>query len=171
MPNRVIAYIIDAIILFVIFLVVNIVLGGILPRATVVADPNNPLGFRVDQPIVTILIFALLNFAITAAYFVYSWTAMRGSPGMKVLGMQIGSERDGSTITINQAFMRFLFLGAPFGIAQALTGISSLGIIIVIATIAYFIFLLVTTAQSPTKQGFHDKQAHTMVVKAARSVA
>ncbi len=170
-PNRVIAYIIDAIILFVIFLVVNIVLGGILPRATVVADPNNPLGFRVDQPIVTILIFALLNFAITAAYFVYSWTAMRGSPGMKVLGMQIGSERDGSTITINQAFMRFLFLGAPFGIAQALTGISSLGIIIVIATIAYFIFLLVTTAQSPTKQGFHDKQAHTMVVKAARSVA
>jgi uncharacterized RDD family membrane protein YckC len=34
----------------------------------------------------------------------------------------------------------------------------------------WFIVLLVTTAQSPTKQGIHDKYARTMVVKAARSV-
>jgi hypothetical protein len=33
------------------------------------------------------------------------------------------------------------------------------------------IYLLYTTAQSPTKQGFHDKFVGSMVVKAARSVA
>jgi uncharacterized RDD family membrane protein YckC len=32
------------------------------------------------------------------------------------------------------------------------------------------LYLLYTTAQSPTKQGFHDVFAHTMVVKAARTV-
>ena len=34
----------------------------------------------------------------------------------------------------------------------------------------WFIFLLVTTAQSPTKQGWHDKFANTQVVKAAKTV-
>ena len=32
----------------------------------------------------------------------------------------------------------------------------------------WFIALLVTTAQSPTKQGLHDRYAKTMVVKAVR---
>ena len=32
------------------------------------------------------------------------------------------------------------------------------------------IALLVTTAQSPTKQGLHDRYAHTIMVKAARSI-
>jgi uncharacterized RDD family membrane protein YckC len=32
------------------------------------------------------------------------------------------------------------------------------------------IFLLYTTANSPTKQGWHDVFANTMVVKAAKSV-
>jgi len=34
----------------------------------------------------------------------------------------------------------------------------------------WVIALLVTTAQSPTKQGLHDKFAGTVVVKAARAV-
>ena len=32
----------------------------------------------------------------------------------------------------------------------------------------WFLYLLYTTAKSPTKQGFHDVFANTMVVKAAR---
>jgi hypothetical protein len=40
-----------------------------------------------------------------------------------------------------------------------------------LAGLVYIIFLLYTTAQSPTKQGYHDHFAHTMVVKATRAVA
>ena len=32
----------------------------------------------------------------------------------------------------------------------------------------YFAYLLYSTAKSPTKQGFHDKYANSVVVKAAR---
>ena len=35
----------------------------------------------------------------------------------------------------------------------------------------WYLILLGTTVSSPTKQGIHDKQAHTMVVKAARMAA
>ena len=44
---------------------------------------------------------------------------------------------------------------------------SPLGLVI---AIGWPIYLLMTTAQSPTKQGLHDIFAHTMVVKAARAV-
>ena len=47
----------------------------------------------------------------------------------------------------------------------------NLGVIASLVSLVWFIALVVTTAQSPTKQGLHDRYAHTMVVKAARSVA
>jgi uncharacterized RDD family membrane protein YckC len=170
-PNRIIAYIIDAIILFVLFIIVGIILSAIFgPTTRTVLDPTQPFGFRIETNFVSTLVSAIANLAVTGAYFVYTWMNMRGTPGMKVLGMQVGNETDGRTITMNQAITRFLLLGAPFGLAQALTGISSLSVIIGLIAFIYFIALLVTTAQSPTKQGLHDRYAHTVVVKAARAV-
>ena len=40
-----------------------------------------------------------------------------------------------------------------------------------LAGLIYVIDPLYTTAQSPTKQGYHHHFAHTMVVKATRAVA
>ena len=166
-PNRAIAYIIDAIILFVINLVVGIVLGAIL-GPTVSIDFNTG---QVTTNFGSAVVSAIVSTLITGVYFVYTWTTMRGSPGQRMLGMQVGNAADGATITMDQAIRRWIFLGAPFGIASALAGAGALGLIIGLAGLAYFIYLLVSTAQSPTKQGFHDKQANTVVVKAARSVA
>jgi uncharacterized RDD family membrane protein YckC len=38
-------------------------------------------------------------------------------------------------------------------------------------SLVWAIVLLITTAQSPTKQGLHDRYAKSVVVKAARAVA
>ena len=174
-PNRAIAYIIDVIILFVINIIVSIVIGAILGPATKVSFNSNATDFgnlvTADVNYVTVLVTALVSTAINGVYFVWTWTNMRGSLGQKVLSMQVGNEGDGKTLTMNQAVTRWIFLGAPFGIAGALNPIPALGILIGLAALAWFIALLVTTAQSPTKQGLHDRYAHTMVVKAARSVA
>ena len=95
---------------------------------------------------------------------------MRGTVGMKVLGMQIGSEKDGATLTMDQAIRRWLAVGGWITIAQALNPLPLLGILIALVSLGYVIYLLYTTAQSPTKQGFHDHFVGSMVVKAARSV-
>ena len=167
-PNRAIAYIIDSIILFVAFVVVGVVLAAIGLSATSIDLSAATL--VTFNPIVG-LVLAAINLAISVAYFVYTWTAMRGTIGMKVLGMQIGNAGDGSTISMDQALRRALILFGPGAVAQALTGMPLLGLLLGLAALAWFIFLLYTTATSPTKQGFHDKFAGTMVVKAARSVA
>lgn len=169
-PNRAIAYIIDAIILFVINIVVGIVLGAVgLKTVTTNLNATTIDGLISYNPIAGI-IQAIIFTAINGVYFIYTWRTMRASPGQKALGMQVGNAADGATLTQEQAIKRWIALGAPFGIAQALNFLPGVGILIGLAALVYFIALLYTTAQSPTKQGIHDKYAGTIVAKAARSV-
>jgi hypothetical protein len=93
---------------------------------------------------------------------------MRGTVGMKVLGMQIGNANDGKTLTQDQAIRRWIALGAPFGIAQACNPFPGIGILLGLVALGWFIYLLWTTYSSPTKQGFHDTFVNSMVVKATR---
>ena len=157
-PNRAIAYIIDAIILGIINLVVFAVFAGV--------------GFSVLSGLtynyVAGLVLAAASLVISGAYFIYTWTAMRGTVGMKALGMQIGNANDGKTLTQDQAIRRWIALGAPFGIAQAFNPFPGIGLLIGLVAFGWFIYLLWTTYSSPTKQGFHDTFVNSMVVKATR---
>jgi uncharacterized RDD family membrane protein YckC len=175
-PNRVIAIIIDYIILGIVGFIISLVLYGILGNPTkvvTVTDPNSFLGVRFETQTnyFSALVFAAVNIVINGGYFIYTWTAMRGTLGMKVLGMQVGNQTDGASITMDQAIRRWLALGGIFALVQALANLPLLGLLVWLASIIWVIALLVTTAQSPTKQGLHDQFAGTMVVKAARSVA
>lgn len=162
LPNRVIAYIIDIVILMVVSVVIGIVLGGIGLAVMSTTAQFSILGF---------LIAGVLGLAVSAAYFLYTWTAMRGTIGMKALGMQIGNEGSGATLTMDQAVRRWLAVGGWISIVQFVNFIPVIGFLLSLVGLVYIIYLLYTTAQSPTKQGFHDHYAHTMVVKASRAVA
>jgi uncharacterized RDD family membrane protein YckC len=167
-PNRAIAYIIDAIILGVIGLIVGLVLTGIIGPTVTFTDPTDPTTYQINTG--ATLISTLVSTIINGIYFVGTWISWRATPGQRILGMQVGNETDGATLTTNQAVTRWILLGAPFGVASALAGISGLGVLIGIAAFVWLVVLLVTTARSPTKQGLHDQYAHTVVVKAARTV-
>ena len=175
-PNRVIAYIIDAIIVGIVGLILGAILFAILgapTTSTVVANGQGLFGVSVETHtnFLSLIAFAVLGLALSAGYFIYTWTAMRGTIGMKALGMQVGNAADGATITMDQAIRRWLALGGVFSLAQTLNQFPLLGLLIGLAALVWTIALLVTTAQSPTKQGLHDQFAGTMVVKAARRVA
>ncbi len=155
-PNRAIAYIIDAILIFIAIIIVSTILGAVGLAAS---------GF------VSSIVIGIVGLAVGAAYFIYTWTSMRATVGMKALGMQIGNAGDGKTLTMDQAVRRWLALSAPSIVAQAFAPIGLIGTLLALAAFAWFIFLIYSTAQSPTKQGWHDVFANTMVVKAAKAVA
>jgi uncharacterized RDD family membrane protein YckC len=164
-PNRAIAYIIDAILVGIVSAVISGILAGIgLSSGTF---RTGTLDFEVN--FVGLLVSAILGAAISAAYFIYTWTSMRGTLGMKALGMQIGNAVDGKTLTMDQATRRWLVIAAPGILAQVLFVLPALGALLGLVAFGWFIYLLWTTYSSPTKQGFHDHFANTMVVKAARS--
>src|SRR4029453_5882622 len=133
-PNRVIALIIDSIILGVI----NIVIFGVI---------NGILGLGI----ISFLASLVVGLAISVAYFTYTCTAMRGPIGMKALGMQIGNAGDGAALKQGQAVRRWLILFGPQVLATSLQYSLNwtLGFVVSIAVLAWYIFLLKTTADSP----------------------
>lgn len=163
-PNRIIAYIIDIIIIVIINVAVGIVL------AIVGISASSGSGLDVTTNWIGSIILTAVSLAISGAYFVYAWTNQRATIGMKALSLQIGNAPGGTTITRDQAIRRWLALGAIFSIAQILTPLPLIGILISLASLGWVIFLLYTTAKSPTKQGWHDVFANTMIVKVAKTV-
>lgn len=162
-PNRIIAYIID----FVILLVIMVIIGLILAAIGLAGSTAGMVVFGGGAG----LIFGLLGIVIPAAYFIYTWMSMRGTPGMRVLGIQIGNESDGATLTLEQSAIRWALLFGPYAVAGLIGAVSvELSGLLNLLALVWWIALLVTTAQSPTKQGLHDRYSRTVVVKAARAV-
>jgi uncharacterized RDD family membrane protein YckC len=164
-PNRAIAYIIDIIIVGIVAAIVNGVLTG-MGLSSVTVRPD----LRVDINYAGTLVQGVVGLLISAGYFIYTWTSMRATLGMRVLGMQIGNAADGKTLTTDQAIRRYLALSAPSILSQVLFPLPLIGFIVGLWSLAWFIYLVYTTATSPTKQGWHDVFASTMVVKALGSV-
>ncbi len=157
--TRIIAYIIDAILLSIVFGVIGIaILGGFLLTGGFVGA------------IIGFVVLGVLYLAGSAAYFIYTWTTMRATVGQKVLNLETVNAADGATLTRDQAIRRWAYLFGPSALGTvanfALVGsIAILGSLISLAAFVYAIYLLYTASQSPKRQGYHDVQAGTVVVK------
>lgn len=111
-------------------------------------------------------IFSAISFAAVAlAYFTLGWRSRaRGTPGMRMLKLQIGNAFDGRTLTLEQAFRRWVAMGYPLYLLWLLPAIAGWA---VLATLALWIALVLTTIASQTKQGLHDRVANSAVVEPA----
>jgi len=151
--TRVIALVIDAVILGAIqFLLV------IIGAAIVIAGAGWLIG----------LLFAVLWAVVSVGYFVYTWTSMRASPGQRVMHLETVNAADGATMTQEQAIRRWAFLLGPSALSSIvgnLPVVGLLGSLIGLASFVYALYLLYSVTQSPKRQGFHDLQAGTVVVR------
>jgi uncharacterized RDD family membrane protein YckC len=161
-PNRVIAYLVD-LVAIVIFAVVIAVIFALAFTA------GGGLTGRVETG-VSFLVNVIVGLVIFA-YFVYGWTSRRATIGMRWLGLQIGNAGDGSTLTMEQGIRRFVALFGPSIVYELLTPVvsNSLAAILGLLAFVWLVYLLIDTARSPTKQGFHDRFANTLVVKVTRA--
>jgi uncharacterized RDD family membrane protein YckC len=150
--SRIIAMIIDGLLLGVLFVAVTIVVGIVVG---IIAG-----GTGLD------LLFGLIGGVLwaigSALYYVYTWTTMRASPGQRMLSLETVNAADGATLTRDQAIRRWAFLWGPFALSSI---VPILGGLLGLVAIGYAIYLLYTASQSPKRQGFHDVQAATVVVK------
>ena len=162
LPSRIIAVVIDFIILGVVGFIVGAIIHPIL------GDRFGVPGVFVGSvpSLLSSLVVVAIMAAVSAAYFIYMWLRMDGATvGMRVSKLQVRDATSGGAITQNQAIQRWLFLAGPWALNWFYGW--GLGLIITIAVLVYYISLLVSTAQSPTRQGLHDKQANTVVAKLA----
>ena len=142
--ERIIALVIDAVIVGIIGFIVTAIVG------------------LIGGGLIFLLLGGLVNAAISLTYFVYTWTRMRASPGQKILNLETVNAADGATLVQRQAVLRWLWLWGP----QAIIGvIPFVALFAWPLEILYGLYLLYTASQSPKRQGYHDVQANSVVIK------
>jgi uncharacterized RDD family membrane protein YckC len=140
--ERLVAYIIDGFILFIIIMVIAIVLAGGILAGSDFSDPTAPqiapLGVASS-----VLIFVLI-LVLSLGYFPFFWARGGQTPGMKPFGLYVVRDVDGGRISAGQALLR-------------LVGYWINGIVLYIGFIWVFI--------DARRRGWHDLIAGTVVVK------
>jgi uncharacterized RDD family membrane protein YckC len=134
--HRFIAYIVDSLLLFVIFSAV------MFPVGAVIFDPNFIAGQTTAawySPLLLVLI--LLPYLIQCIYFVGFWATTGQTPGKMSMGIKVISE-DGSSLSWRKAILRY--------IGYMISSFLALGFI--------------WAAFDRKRQGWHDKIAGTYVV-------
>ncbi len=151
--SRLVAYIIDGILLLII---VGIVVGV---GAALAGGDGETVPNRTATNIVSSLVFVVASLL----YSVVFWTGgRRATPGQMLFGIQVGNAFDGQPLTSIQAVKRWIGLGWFFTLLSAVPSVAGLtGIVGFI----WYLALLITTVRSPVKQGFHDRFANSAVVR------
>ncbi|MEA2678125.1 MAG: hypothetical protein QOJ81_2266, partial [Chloroflexota bacterium] len=156
--SRVVAWIIDGVILSIAGQIVWAIVFRILP-------------FGVD-----ILVQAIAVAAISAAYFIYMWTTRKQTVGMMLMKLQVQKDGTGAALTQSEAIRRWMYLGLPLALATLISvgggfsffafgGLGALAILFTLASIgalvaiAWEIYLAYATNNDARKQGPHDKAA------------
>jgi len=165
-PNRIMALIIDVIVLSVIGFVLAGLFGGLVTEPGAIDSAGGELD------VAAFVIVLVLQLALSFAYFGSLWTLAGTTVGMRLLGLRIGDESDGHHISWRQSAIRWLLLGIPSLLSSLAVYVpNAIGLILGVLGVAWMLLLLYTMAQSPAKQGLHDRYAHTIVIRARRRTA
>jgi len=172
--DRVIAFILDLIVLAIAGLVLAVVIGGLFGG---LSGAGTSAGGSLDSTdgdlnMAAFLVVAIAQLALGFVYFGYPWVALRGTVGMKALGLQVADQVDGHSIDWDMAFVRWLLLGVPATLATFAVWVPSvLGLFLTIVGSAWLAALLYTIGRSQTRQGLHDRRARTIVARVIRRAA
>lgn len=159
--DRAIAAFIDFLIIGIIGAIVASIMTGILGEELL----GGIFGVSVKVPsLMSSLATVVVMLIISAAYFVGMWTRMNGATvGMRVMKLSVRDASSGQMVSQGAAINRWLLLGAP-AVLSSIYG-WGIGVILGIVVFVYYLYLIYTTASSPTRQGLHDTYAKTVVAK------
>jgi len=142
---RLLAYILDVLLLGALVTVLAIVAGVVAFAGAAPIDPANPL---VSPAVIAFIVaMVLIVLAVTLAYFPWFWARRGQTPGMRIFDLYVVRDSDGGPIDGGTALLRLLGYYAS-------SAVFSLG----------FIWILI----DKRRRGWHDLIAGTLVVRRAR---
>lgn len=158
--SRFVAYVIDSILIAI----VGSIISGALGYGTTTIR-ESATGVTSWNYAVSGAAFAVPVAILSLVYFVVSWTGgRRATIGQRIFHLQVGNAVDGRGLTLEQAVRRWFGLGSAIGLLALLPRMESPSNLI---GLLWSLALLFSTVTSSTKQGLHDRFAHTWVVRPA----
>jgi uncharacterized RDD family membrane protein YckC len=161
---RLIAYLLDALILVIGIYAVVLVLHLVIGPTVRIADVDGVPRLSVDR--LRSLVDTAVATALAGTYFVGSWLAWAGTPGQRLFRARVERADGGGRLALGPALKRWLLLGAPFGLLSTLLlPVPWLGAVLAVVIGLWHLVLLVTTARDRRKRGLHDRLAGSIVLR------
>ena len=109
--------------------------------------------------------FSALAVVVSAVYCVGSWALIAATPGQLILGVRVKGVDFQKRLTPRASALRWFFLFGIFGLIGSVEVVAkgSEGLLMMVQG-AWLGALLISTLQSPTRQGLHDRFAGSVVV-------
>lgn len=169
--RRALAWIVDVVVVTVLVFVAVSVVDAVAGPAVSFRPESATLRDTVSVDKGLVALNALFATALSAAYFVIPWARLGGSPAQLALRMRVRGDGAGEPLTVGRAAARWILLFPPFATVSALAaGVPLLGWFVWGSALVWYLVLLLTTAQSSTNQGLHDRIVGS-VVRSRRAVA
>ena len=165
-PNRIMALVIDIILLSVVGFMLAWLFGGLVSEPGALDSPGGEL------EVLAFLIVLLLQLAVSAAYFGGAWVLFGATVGMRLLGLRVGTETDGRPLGPRHAIVRWVVVGIPaLLVSLAFYVPNTIALILAGLGLAWLLLLLYTMGQGSAKQALQDRLAGSIVVRARRRSA
>jgi uncharacterized RDD family membrane protein YckC len=147
-------------------------IGGALRLPGMVATTTTANGTASTSVVMNTGWGALMIGLVSAVYCVGMWVTRGATAGQLVLGMRVFRETSPDRLDLRAAVIRWALLFGVISLLGAAGGLGSdesswAGTL----QLVWLITLIVTTARDPLKQGFHDHQAGSLVIRAAGASA
>jgi len=140
---RLVAYLVDALIVTVISIVLIVLVGLVFISGASLSDDAETVNVSAESVVATVLLTVAVIFLILL-YFPFFWARSGQTPGMAIFGLRVVDDRTGGRIGWGTAGLRVLGM-------YVASAVFYLG----------FIWILV----DKRRRGFHDLIAGTVVVK------
>ncbi len=168
--RRILAYVIDAVLLTAILYVAFIAFGmAVGPPVEITTSGGR---FDLELDVGRAELAALVSAAISMAYFAGSWVLLPATPGQRLLGLYVSRARDARPLSTGQAVLRWALLIGPLYLSELAGPLApELRAPLFLLAILWYAILLATTVLSPSRQGLHDRWSGSAVLAAPRPPA
>ena len=167
-PRRLLAFVLDALVLSALVTVLNLMLDRVVgPAFSFSSDPTVLSGAVVRHP-GRVLVDSVAGIAAGLGYFTLSWSRWAATPGQRLMAIAVRSSA-GPQLTLGQAMVRYLALGG--WVIPALQAVTRDPVVLAAgwaAVLLWYAVLLVTTVRHPMRRGLHDCLAGTLVSRGNR---
>ena len=161
---RLIAYLIDAVIVAIAIYLVALVLRAAFGPTIQVVDVGGRLDVLVNRP--RSIIDAAAAAAITGAYFVGWWLTAGATPGQWLIRARVVDASRDRRLGAPQAIVRWLLLGSPIGLITVVLRPAVVASVAISGFLAvWYLVLFVSTAFDARKRGLHDRIARSQVAR------
>jgi uncharacterized RDD family membrane protein YckC len=170
MGARIVAYLIDALLVGIVPGVLNLLVVDWSSLFDQVAESAGRATATTSYTMAItpqVILVTLIGLAIEFIYFVGLWTSGgQATLGMRGLKMKVVDVTTGGTLSLTAATKRFIALGYPLGLLALIPALQTAA---GVAPGALLLFLFFTAVTNDRRQGLHDKWANSLVIRSTTS--